>query len=118
MPDEPTLGEIMRRLDEVARQMVALADRLDRQQEQAASTFVRRDVYAADRQLADAHVADIRHDLGAHATDIEANRRAWRDLDSKINDRFRAGVAMFIGSLLLPVAAGLVLWAATVRGGS
>lgn len=114
---DPTPAEMWRRIDEIVRRLDTIVDRMDRQQAEAASTYVRQDVWARDRQLVDAHVADIRHDIGQHAADIAANRAAWRDLDSKINDRFRQGVYGVVASLLLPVIAGLVLWALTARGG-
>ena len=43
MPDDPTLGEIMRRLEELARSMQQLASTLE-------SSYVRREVYEAKHQ--------------------------------------------------------------------
>lgn len=117
MPDQPTPAEIMRRLDEAIRQITDLAAQMREDRQAAAATYVRQDVYTSDRRLVDATIADVRHDVGAHDTDIETNRKAWENLNTKINDRFRQTVVMVVASLLMPIAAGLVLYVLTVRGG-
>lgn len=48
MPDgEPTLGEVLRRLNEVSGQMTALGNQMAQDRRDAADTYVRRDVYDA-----------------------------------------------------------------------
>ena len=91
-------------------------DSSDRQA--AAATYVRQDVYTSDRRLVDAHVADIRHDLGSHDSNIEANRKAWEHLNTKINDRFRQTVIMIGGSFIFPVLVGLTIYLLTSRAGA
>ena len=44
-PHEPTLGEILRRLDAVAAQMTTLAAEMRQDRLDAAATYVRKDVY-------------------------------------------------------------------------
>ena len=49
MPDEPTLGEVIRRLDDVSRQLVELTREIKDDRAANAATFVRQDVYVAQR---------------------------------------------------------------------
>ena len=53
MPEDPTLGEILRRLDELSRQLIDLTREIKEDRTVAATTYVRQDVYQAQR-LADA----------------------------------------------------------------
>jgi len=47
--NEPTNGEVMRRVEELIRQVQALADLAREDRRHAAETYVRRDVYEANR---------------------------------------------------------------------
>ena len=59
MTDEPTLGEAMRRLDAVTRQLEALADTLAADRRDFASTYVRYDLYEARHKNLDRRVGLI-----------------------------------------------------------
>lgn len=64
----PTLGEVVRRLEDVTRQLSELGQRLD-------STYVRKETYAV-QHIADTQVAvDLRRDLDAIVEQQRANRR-------------------------------------------
>jgi hypothetical protein len=90
--DEPTTGEVLRRLDEVSRQLLDLAGQLREDRDKAAATFVRQDVYQAQRVADSAVVADLHGDIRAvdsrttermdkietaHATDVDKRRQMW-----------------------------------------
>lgn len=62
---EPTPGEIMRRLDDISRQLARVVDQVARWQTQAERTYVRQDVYLAQRQADQAVIADVAGDLRA-----------------------------------------------------
>lgn len=63
MPDEPTLGEVIRRLDDVSRQLVELTREIKDDRSANAATFVRQDVYVAQRQADGAVVADLHGEI-------------------------------------------------------
>ena len=63
MSDDPQPGEIMRRLDEVSRQLADIGRRMDEREKQAAATYVRQDVYMANRQMDQAVTAVLQGDV-------------------------------------------------------
>ena len=63
MSDDPQPGEIMRRLDEVSRQLADIGRRMDEREKQAAAIYVRQDVYMANRQADQAVAANLSGDL-------------------------------------------------------
>ena len=63
MSDDPQPGEIMRRLDEVSRQLADVGRRMDEREKQAAATYVRQDVYMANRQMDQAVTAVLQGDV-------------------------------------------------------
>jgi CHASE3 domain sensor protein len=74
MTDEPTLGEAMRRLDAVTRQLEALAKTLAEDRRDFASTYVRFDVYEARHKNLDRRVGLM--ELAAE--EKERADAAWR----------------------------------------
>lgn len=73
MPDQPpTLGEVIRRLDTLARSLEELGKDIREDRKDAAATYVRRDLYVAER-LADQTVTA---DLAREITAIQADRRS------------------------------------------
>jgi hypothetical protein len=70
--DEPTLGEVLRRLEEVSRQMIELARELKEDRAANAATFVRQDVYIAQRLADQSTVADLHGDIRSVKDDIKA----------------------------------------------
>lgn len=103
MPDEPTLGEVMRRLDETSKQLAELAGQMREDRNHAAQTYVRQDVYLAQRQADQAVVADLQGDVSRvehHANTIEDKRRA--------NVRWAVGIALTVAALIVAVVSVLV----------
>lgn len=78
---EPTMGEVLRRLDEVSRQLLDLAGQMREDRNTAAATFVRQDVYQAQRIADQAVVADLNGDIRAvkksHESDAGFRRQVW-----------------------------------------
>lgn len=64
MSDEPTLGEVVRRLDDVTRQLVGIVDRLERRDTYIEENFVRTIVYVEARKADQAMVANLAQDIG------------------------------------------------------
>lgn len=77
MTEQPTLAEVVRRLEGIASQMTALTSRLDSDRLAAAQTFVHRETYQSDQRLVDALFTTIRRDV----TELEEARKTedrWR----------------------------------------
>lgn len=79
--DEPTLGEVLRRIDSLTAQVINLVAELKEDRISAAKTFVRQDVHVRERQMIEANISDIRTDIVAVDTKNEARL-------TKIDDRF------------------------------
>ena len=81
---EPTLGEVMRRLDEVAKQLGRMANEMREDRQQNAATFVRQDVYIAQRHADQAVVADLHGDIRTvkdeRKQDQASRRQIWLSL--------------------------------------
>lgn len=60
--DEPTLGEVMRRLESVAGSMTTLASKIDDDRRAAADTFVRKDVHSLGNQNMDTRIKQLETD--------------------------------------------------------
>lgn len=71
------MGEVLRRLDEVSRQLIDLAREMKDDRDKAAATFVRQDVYLAQRLADQAVVADLNGDIRAVNKAREADA-GWR----------------------------------------
>lgn len=107
MADEPTLGEVMRRLDSVASTMSDLAVQMREDRQHAASTYVRRDVYAAERIADHADVEDVRRDVRA----LDEERTAMR------NFRRQVGLGAALGLLGIAGSFGIAIFGLLVGGG-
>lgn len=79
--NEPTMGEVLRRLDEVSRQLLDLAGQMRDDRDKAAATFVRQDVYQAQRIADQAVVADLHGDIRSinksRESDAGFRRQVW-----------------------------------------
>lgn len=100
MTAEPTPHEIMRRLDEVARQMSDLTAQIRELNQAAAATYVRQDVYLAQRQAEQAVVADLHGDLEAVRSDLRNTEDKRRT-----NVRWAVGVSLSVAGLVITMLA-------------
>lgn len=69
--DEPTIGEVIRRLDSIAAQLTEVVREIKDDRSTNAKTFVRQDVYHTQRVADQAIVANFHADLGVLKTDFE-----------------------------------------------
>lgn len=77
MSDEPTLGEVVRRLDQVATQLTGIVDRLERRDTYIEENFLRESVWTEARKADQAMVANLYQDIGALQKDRETDA-GWR----------------------------------------
>ena len=98
MTDEPTLGEAMRRLDAVTRQLEALADTLAADRRDFASTYVRYDLYETRHKGLDRRVGLI--ELAAEEKE-RADDAARRQLQFMILGAVLASVLSLIVAVVL-----------------
>jgi hypothetical protein len=92
--NRPTLGEVVVRLDGLAKQLTEVIVRFDKADE----TYLRRDVYEADRRGTENTVTDVRTDVSELRTDLDAiasqRRQLW---------------LMLASSFALPIVVGIIL---------
>jgi hypothetical protein len=81
MPDDPTLGEILRRLDDLSRQLIDLTREIKEDRTTSAATYVRQDVYLAQRHADAAVLADIHGDIAA----VREERKKDNDWRRQLN---------------------------------
>lgn len=109
--DPPTLGEVLRRLEVVATQLGGIAREIKEDRAAAASTYVRQDVYLAERRASSAVVADlhgdiqvVRAEVGSEIqgikTDLKADRGWRRQMWLAIGVAFAASLLSVIGFIL------------------
>lgn len=103
MPDEPTLGEVTRRLEEITRQLTEIAGQMREEQARAAQTYVRQDVYNANRQADHAVVADLHGDIAAVATKLDGTESA-----RKANVRWAIGTGLALAAVLVALFGVLI----------
>jgi hypothetical protein len=97
--DEPTLGEVMRRLEQVSRDMAAISTQLAEDRRTAETTFVRKDVYAAETFATGGRVKKLEDDNEAKEKESAA---------------FRRQVLLMILGIAIPAIAGLLLTVNTI----
>lgn len=78
MPEEPTLGEAIRRLDVVAAQLAGIVDRLDRRDSYIEANFVRAGTWIESRKADQAMVANLFQDIAAEATERKTSMHELR----------------------------------------
>lgn len=103
MPDEPTLGEVMRRLEETSRQLADLAAQMRDDRAHAAQTYVRQDVYLAQRQADHAVVADLQGDIKAVDTKVDSTETARR-----ANVKWAIGTGIALAAVLVALFGVLI----------
>lgn len=79
--EPPTLGEVLRRLDQVSvqvsEQFASLAREIKEDRAAASSTYVRQDVFMSERRVLESNIKDIHSDV----TTIKEDRKSdigWR----------------------------------------
>lgn len=93
----PTLGEVVRRLDDVSRRLDEVSSRLEQRAAQMETAFVRKDVFEAVQQSDAIQMRGLEgetHSIGKRLDTIEDRRRADR--------------ALLLGSLAFPLLVTLI----------
>lgn len=91
---EISLGEVLRRLDQVSASMVTLAAEMRQDRQDAASTYVRKDVYERDEK--------------SHSDDILDLQTYNKDREKRDADTRRQLVFLLLG-IAIPAILGLLL---------
>lgn len=104
--NEPTLGEVLRRIDGLTAQVAQLVSELKEDRAQAAATYMRRDVYIAERQAANAVVSDLQSDLSAVKVDLGREIKGLKDERRTDNDK-RRQMWLAIGGLTITSLIGI-----------
>lgn len=83
MPDlePPTLGEVMRRLDNIVSQLGTIASEMKQDRLDAAKTYVRQDLYLAQRQADQAISADLHSDIQSIKSDRAKDQQQRRQMN-------------------------------------
>lgn len=92
--EPPTLGEVLRRLDQVAETMVNLSGEMRQDRKDAAAIYVRQDVYVRDHKV----ISDNIEDLEEYNKDREK-----READT------RRQLVFLMLSIAVPAILGLLL---------
>ena len=96
----------MRRLDEMALRQEKILDEIKQDRAAMASTYVRQDVYMAERQMANAVVADIRADVTQLDTTMQSKFKS--NDDSRETERaHRRQMVMWLIGLTVTVLLGI-----------
>lgn len=104
MTNEPTLGEALRRLDDVSRELKELAREMKADRADAAKLYVNQGVYLAERQAMEYQIADLHGDLkkveiatGKEITDLKRARQGDTDARRQV---WLAVATLAVGSLV------------------
>lgn len=93
---EPTMGELMRRVEDLVRQITDVSNKMREDRIHAEATFVRRDVYDANR------AAEALRDLDAQKDLDELTRH--READAQWRRQIMLAVAVLAITTLVTVA--------------
>lgn len=96
MPDEPTLGELIRRLADITAQLGGISNQLR-------TDFVRKETYEAHRDLTHAHLKEARDDI-TELKNQRATDQNWRRSMSLTTAIAGVGWLLTIVGLVLAVA--------------
>jgi hypothetical protein len=117
--NEPTLGEVLRRLDDVSRELKDVLREMKDDRAANAATYVRRDVYLAERTTIEANVADLHGDIKKGIADLHRDIEKvadglGREVKSVKEDRkndinFRRQVWLALGTVALTLLVTIVL---------
>ena len=104
--EPPTLGEVLRRLDDVSRQLVDLTREIKEDRAASAATYVRRDVYMAEQVTSNAVVADLHGDIQALKAEHGREIRGLKDERKVAADKARQ-MWLALGAMAVTIALGL-----------
>lgn len=94
MTVEPTLGEVLRRLEQVVTQLQDISNKMDKDRSDAALTYVRKDVYNAEAGAHERRIKDLEDENQAKEKTAADTRRQF---------------IFLVLSLAIPVLASLLL---------
>ncbi|HKY59218.1 MAG TPA: hypothetical protein VJL80_14370 [Aeromicrobium sp.] len=77
MPDEPTIGEVVRRLASIAGDFAGIRDEMRTTRDEMRTDFVRKETYNAHRDASKAEIDNVRDDVTDLKTD-RSNDAKWR----------------------------------------
>lgn len=109
--DEPTLGEVLRRIDTLTAQVTNLVRELKEDRTLAAQTYVRQDVHLRERQTIEANISDVRSDITKVDTESKARfdrLEAQQKADADKRRQLWLTIAGLFVTVILGVAALIV----------
>lgn len=77
LPDGPTLGELLRRLEEVVKQLTDISKKMETDRIEASVTYVRKDVYGAEWSHLQTRVGDLEESAQAKEKQAADTRRQF-----------------------------------------
>lgn len=104
--DPPTLGEVMRRLDSITEQLAAIVRELRQDRVDAASTYLRQDIWIRERDLINALLSDTRGDVTAVDTKVDGHHAQYKR-DREGDTTVRRQMWMWIGGLAVTLLLGI-----------
>lgn len=100
---EPTLGEVVRRLEDIAKQMAGLLAEIKGERAHVERTYLPRETYNAEKELLKASVATVAGDV-ADINEARKDDARWRRTASLTLAVAAAGwlvtIALFIATIL------------------
>lgn len=107
---EPTLGEIARRLDRIEGQQTQILNELKADRVESARTYLRQDVWVAERNLLNAALSDTRTDVSAIDGKVDRYHESYKQ-DRAADATNRRTLVLWLVSLTVSTlvsAAGLI----------
>lgn len=106
MPDlePPTLGEVLRRLEQIAMQLANIANEMKHDRADNAKTYLRQDLYLAQRQADAAVVADLNGDIQGLKGDRVKDQQQRRQMNmwlAGLSVTVLLGIASIVVSIIL-----------------
>lgn len=102
--EPPTLGEVMRRLDNIVTELGKIASEMKQDRLDAAKTYVRQDLYVAQRQSDQAVTADVHADIQALKAERARDQQQRRQMNmwlAGLTVTVLLGIASIVVSILL-----------------
>lgn len=100
--EEPTLGEVLRRIDALTQQVTNLVAELKDDRLAAERTYMRQDVYLRERQAIEQNISDVRSDITTVSERTDARFTRLEEKQQAAGDRIRQ-TGFALATLLLGV---------------